>query len=247
MTALPDVVVVLPTYNERENLPDALSGIRIHGYRVLVVDDASPDGTGVLADELAANDDAVSVLHRTDKQGLGAAYGDGFRKALESAPEIVVQMDCDLSHDPAAIPELVTAVQDGAQLAIGSRYVPGGSIPDWSWHRRFLSRGGNAYARLMLGLPFHDATGGFRAFSADALAQLNAESAKAAGYAFQVEMGWRSHRLGHRIVEVPITFRDRTAGTSKMHAGIVIEAMMLVTRWGFDRALGRVGDPASAS
>ncbi len=229
------VTVAIPTYNERENLSQIVAAVSVHGYRVLVVDDSSPDGTGILADEIAARDPMVSVLHRTRKEGLGPAYAAGFDFALEHGAETVVEMDADFSHDPADLPRLVEAVDRGADLAIGSRYVPGGSTPDWPLHRRLISKCGNLYAGFMLGLPVHDATAGFRAFRADALRRLPYRAAEASGYGFQVEMAWRAHQLGLEIVEVPISFRDRERGTSKMGSGIVLEAMKLVTVWGLQR------------
>ncbi len=209
--------------------------MRRHGFRVLVVDDGSPDGTGAIADEHAGRDPMVSVLHRTAKEGLGKAYAAGFDRAIEDGARIVVEMDADFSHDPADLPRLVAAVERGADLAIGSRYVPGGATPDWPLARRLISRGGNRYARLMLGLRTRDATAGFRAFRASRLAGLPYREAQASGYGFQVEMAWRAEQAGLEVVEVPITFRDRTEGTSKMSGRIVVEAMVLVTRWGLGR------------
>lgn len=233
------VTVALPTYNEVENLPHIVPDIVAHGYRVLVVDDNSPDGTGRLADRLAADLDGVEVLHRSKKSGLGPAYAAGFDRILAGDAEIVVEMDADYSHDPADLPRLVAAVIDGAELAIGSRYVPGGATPDWPALRRFISRGGNLYARTMLNIPVRDATAGFRAFSADALRRLPYRETEASGYGFQVEMAWRAHQKGMEIIEVPIVFRDRTRGKSKMGLPIVIEAMRLVTVWGLGRMFGR--------
>ena len=232
------VTVVLPTYNERENLSDMAAAITAHGYRLLIVDDSSPDGTGAIADELAAANPAILVLHRERKEGIGPAYRAGFVRALADGAETVIEMDADFSHDPADLPRLVEAVERGADLAIGSRYVPGGSTPDWPWSRRAISKGGNLYARIMLGLPIRDATAGFRAFRASALRALPYERAEASGYGFQVEMAMRAHEAGLVVVEVPISFRDRTRGTSKMGTGIVLEAMGLVTVWGFKRLLG---------
>jgi dolichol-phosphate mannosyltransferase len=231
------VTVVVPTYNERSNLPHLAAAIRLGGFRLLIVDDASPDGTGDVAEALAANDPEMSVLHRPEKVGLGPAYADGFDVALSRGADVVVQMDADFSHSPEDIPRLIEAIISGADLAIGSRYVPGGSTPDWPLGRRLLSRGGNAYARRMLGIPIRDATAGFRAFRADALQRLPYREAEASGYGFQVEMAWRADALGLTIAEVPIVFRDRESGTSKMSRDIVIEAMRLVTLWG----IGRVG------
>lgn len=232
------VAVVVPTYNERHNLPHLAAAIRLHGYRLLVVDDDSPDGTGTLADAIAGPDPMMEVLHRRRKEGLGPAYGAGFDRVLAGPSEVVVEMDADFSHNPEDLPRLVEAVAAGADLAIGSRYVPGGGTPDWPIQRRALSMGGNLYARLMLGIPVHDATAGFRAFNADALRRLPYRRAQASGYGFQVEMAMRAHEAGMRIVELPVIFRDRTTGTSKMDGSIVREAMWLVTRWGFARRLG---------
>jgi dolichol-phosphate mannosyltransferase len=233
------VTVALPTYNELENLPHIVPEIVVHGYRLLIIDDNSPDGTGRLADSLAADLDGVDVLHRSEKSGLGPAYADGFDRILAEGAEIVIEMDADFSHDPADLPGLVAAVSDGADLVIGSRYVPGGSTPDWPVLRRLISRGGNLYARTMLGIPVRDATAGFRAFSADALRRLPYRQADASGYGFQVEMAWRAHQAGMKITEIPITFRDRTRGKSKMGFPIVLEAMRLVTSWGAGRILRR--------
>jgi dolichol-phosphate mannosyltransferase len=206
-----------------------------HGYRLLIVDDGSPDGTGAVADRLAADDSRISVLHRGVKEGLGPAYAAGFDHVLAEGAEIVVEMDADFSHDPEDLPRLVAAIEEGADLAIGSRYVPGGATPDWPMGRRIISKGGNLYARLMLGFDVHDATAGFRAFRAEALRALPYRQARASGYAFQVEMAMRASQAGLKVTEVPITFRDRTQGTSKMGTGIVVEAMRLVTVWGFQR------------
>lgn len=231
----PDVVAVIPTYNERDNLSPLIAATLEHGYRVLVVDDGSPDGTGALADELATRLREVSVLHRPRKEGLGRAYAEGFAAALAMGASVVCEMDADLSHDPADLPRLVAAVEEGADLAIGSRYIPGGATPDWPLRRRLLSRGGNVYARLMLGLPVRDATSGFRAFRASILRALEPDTCRASGYGFQVEMAWRAARRGARVVEVPIVFRDRRYGESKMRGAIVYEAMWLVTKWGLRR------------
>jgi dolichol-phosphate mannosyltransferase len=229
------VTVVIPTYNESENLSDIAKAVTDHGYRLLIVDDSSPDGTGDIADRLATAEPRISVLHRTKKEGLGPAYGAGFDRALLEGAEIVIEMDADFSHDPSDLPRLVQAVEAGADLAIGSRYVEGGSTPDWPFTRRLISKGGNLYARVMLGIPIRDATAGFRAFRADTLRSLPYREAQSSGYAFQVEMAMRAHQAGMRVVEVPISFRDRTRGTSKMGTGIVIEAMRLVTVWGWQR------------
>lgn len=233
------VTVALPTYNELENLSEIAEAITNHGYRLLIIDDNSPDGTGRLADELAAENQGIEVLHRAEKQGLGPAYAAGFDHALGAGAEIIIEMDADFSHDPADLPRLVEAIDGGADVAIGSRYVPGGSTPDWPASRRFISRGGNLYARTMLGIPIRDATAGFRAFTAEALGRLPYRSAEASGYGFQVEMAWRAHQNGLEVVEVPISFTDRTRGQSKMGPAIVAEAMWLVTLWGVGRLFGR--------
>ncbi len=236
--------VVIPTYNERENLPLIAAAVLDLGYRLMVVDDNSPDGTGELADTLAAESDRMSVLHRPEKAGLGPAYTHAFTVALENDSVCIVQMDADFSHDPASIPRLVDAIEAGADLAIGSRYVTGGSMPDWPLLRRLISRGGNFYAGRMLGLHVRDATAGFRAWRAVPLARLDFRDTEASGYGFQVEMAWRAQRAGLDITEVPIVFRDRTRGHSKMNGRIVAEAMGLVTRWGVGRMLGRRSGPS---
>lgn len=237
------VTVVVPTYNERENLAHLAAAVLLHGYRLLIVDDGSPDGTGAVADSLAAEVERVAVIHRTHKQGLGSAYVAGFDQALADGAEIVIEMDADFSHNPEDLPRLVTAVRGGADLAIGSRYVPGGATPDWPWYRRFVSRAGGTYARFMLDMPIRDATAGYRAFNALALARLPYREVEASGYGFQVEMAWRACQAGLEIIEVPIVFRDREMGTSKMGPGIVLEAMWLVTRWGLGRMFGRTDGP----
>ncbi|MDJ0924675.1 MAG: polyprenol monophosphomannose synthase [Acidimicrobiia bacterium] len=234
-----EVLVVVPTFNEAENIRLIAEAVRGLGLRLLVVDDGSPDGTGDIADELARDDDGISVLHRTSKEGLGPAYSAGFTWGLQNGADILCEMDADFSHDPADLPRLVAAVEDGADLAIGSRYVPGGGVDNWPWHRRWLSRGGNLYARFMLGTRINDMTAGFRAFRAEALGKLDYGSCEASGYGFQVEMAWNAAETGLDVREVPIIFRDRTRGTSKMGAGIAIEAMILVTKWGLGRLFGR--------
>lgn len=232
--------VVVPTYNERDNLADLCEAVTGQGFRILIVDDGSPDGTGQIADQLSSNSDQIEVMHRDQKLGLGPAYAAGFDHVLAQADvDVVIEMDADFSHDPADLPRLLKAIDQGADLAIGSRYVPGGSTPDWPLPRRLISRGGNWYARLMLGIPTRDATAGFRAFRASALAALPYRQAQASGYGFQVEMAWRAHQKGLTVVEVPVSFRDRTRGASKMGFGIVVEAMWLVTRWGLARMFRR--------
>ncbi len=236
-----DRLVVIPTYNEVENLELIVRAVRQHGYRVLIVDDGSPDGTGDVADTLAAHEPgAVGVLHRTTKSGLGPAYSAGFVRGIAEGAAVLCEMDADFSHDPAALPALMAALDAGADVVIGSRYVPGGGVDNWPWYRRALSRFGNRYAAFMLRVPIKDMTAGFRAFSAAALEQLQPETCDAAGYGFQVEMAWRAHLAGLTVKEVPITFRDRVRGESKMDARIAIEAMVLVTRWGLGRLVGRL-------
>ncbi len=238
--APPSAVVVIPTYNERDNLEPVVTAVAATGARVLVVDDASPDGTGELADKLAATAECLEVLHRPAKQGLGPAYAAGFQHALAQGVEIVCQMDADFSHDPYDLTRLMARVREGADLAIGSRYVAGGSTPDWALGRRFLSRAGNAYARTLLGSRIRDLTGGFRAWRSTTLAGLDPASCQASGYAFQVEMAWRAERHGCTVAEVPIVFRDRRVGLSKMDRSIVLEAMKLVTAWGIRARTGQL-------
>lgn len=226
------VTVVLPTYDEAENIDEVLRAVRqvLPDAHVLVVDDASPDGTAARAAALADELGGIEVLARPEKLGLGAAYRAGFRHALEAGATVCVQMDADLSHDPVYLPAMLAAVEHGADAAIGSRYVPGGRIVDWPRLRRILSRWGNRYAAGMLGLAINDATSGFRAYSAGALARMDFESVEADGYGFQVEMTHRLVRTDGRIVEIPITFRDRTRGESKLSYRIIGEAFRLVVR-----------------
>lgn len=233
------VLVIIPTYNESENIRQIATAVRDRGYDLLIVDDGSPDGTGDIADELSSVDPKVHVLHRTVKAGLGPAYAAGFAKALEIGAEIICEMDADFSHDPSDLPRLVAAVENGADLSIGSRYVEGGGVDGWPWHRQFISKGGNLYARTMLGIKTKDATAGFRAFRDTTIRKLDPSSCQASGYGFQIEMAWRAEAAGLDVVEVPITFKDRTRGTSKMNRSIAAEAMALVTKWGFRRLLGR--------
>src|SRR5262249_52914767 len=219
--------VVLPTYNEAENLERIVAAVleRLpESRRVLVVDDNSPDGTGEIADRMATEDGSVAVLHRETKEGLGPAYLAGFREALEAGAERIVEMDADFSHDPAYIPQLLRAAEN-ADLVIGSRYVPGGGVTDWGAVRRFISRGGSAYARRALGIPVRDLTGGFKCFRREVLEAIDLGSITARGYAFQVETTYRAIKAGFRVVEVPIVFRDRREGSSKMSRAIVAEAM----------------------
>ncbi len=226
------VVVLIPTYNERENLPRIVARVRATtpDVDILVLDDASPDGTGQVADGLAAEDGHVMVLHRTGKQGLGAAYLAGFAWALEHGYDAVVEMDADGSHQPEQLPALLEAAER-ADAVIGSRWVKGGTVVNWPTSRKALSVGGNVYVKVMLGMPVKDATGGYRVYRASALHRMDLVSVDTQGYGFQVDMTWRAARAGLRIVEVPIEFVERTVGESKMSGGIVSEAMISVTKW----------------
>jgi dolichol-phosphate mannosyltransferase len=239
------VLVLLPTYNEIENIEDVLQRTRraLPDADVLVIDDGSPDGTADRAEKIDEDLDGVEVLRRASKSGLGSAYRDGFRLGLARGYDVMIEMDSDLSHDPAVLPYLVAAVEDGADLAIGSRYVAGGSIPDWKFARRAISRIGCLYARAMLRLSVQDATAGFRAYHARTLRQLDFDHIRADGYGFQVEMTYLTQNLGGKIVEVPICFRDRTLGRSKMSSRIVVEALVLVTWWGVRDRVRRLLHP----
>ena len=222
--------VVLPTYNEAENVAPlveaTLAKLPASG-QVLIVDDNSPDGTGEIADRLVAEHERVEVLHRPRKEGLGPAYIDGFRHALAAGAGLIVEMDADFSHEPAYLPRLLAAAER-ADLAIGSRYVPGGGVGDWGALRRGISRGGSAYARLVLGVGVHDLTGGFKCFRREVLEAIDLDSVRSRGYAFQVELTYRAIQLGFRVAEVPIVFRDRRVGSSKMDRSIVLEAIWRV-------------------
>jgi dolichol-phosphate mannosyltransferase len=235
--------IVLPTYNEAENLPGISGAIlaALPEVTLLVVDDGSPDGTGRLADGLAAADARIRVRHRAAKQGLGRAYLDGFQIALAGGAAVVVQMDADWSHDPATLPALIGPVVDGAaDLVIGSRYTRGGGVVDWGLGRRLISRGGSLFARLVLRLGPHDLTGGFKAWRGPTLATIPFEGIHAGGYVFQIEMTFRATRLGARIVERPITFRDRRVGQSKMSRRIVVEALVVVVQLRAEELWGRL-------
>jgi dolichol-phosphate mannosyltransferase len=232
-----DVWVILPTYNEAENLErivDAVLERLPESRHVLIVDDNSPDGTGEIADRIAGSNQSVSVLHRPHKEGLGPAYLAGFRVALDSGGQRIVEMDADFSHDPSYLPRLIEATED-ADLAIGSRYVPGGGVTEWGAVRRFISRGGSAYARAALGLPIRDLTGGFKCFRRAVLEAIELDTIQARGYAFQVETTYRAIRAGFRVVEVPIVFQDRREGASKMSNSIIAEAIWRVPAMRFRR------------
>jgi len=223
-------LICLPTYNERENLEPmvrALGGLGLKGLAVLVIDDASPDGTGEIADRLSAELPWVHVLHREQKEGLGPAYLAGFRRALELGPDFVLELDCDFSHDPADVPRLITAAAQ-ADLVLGSRYVPGGGTRNWGLLRRFISRGGSLYAQALLQLGIRDLTGGFKCYRRVVLETIDLGAISSLGYAFQIETTYRALRAGFRVVEVPITFADREVGGSKMSKSIVLEAVWKV-------------------
>ncbi|WP_062215882.1 polyprenol monophosphomannose synthase [Streptomyces sp. NBRC 109706] len=235
------VLVIIPTYNEADNLPPLVERLRatMPECDLLIADDDSPDGTGKLADELAAADPGVHVLHRPGKEGLGAAYLAGFRWGLERGYGVLVEMDGDGSHQPEELPRLLTALA-GADVVLGSRWVPGGRIVNWPRYRQLLSRGGSAYSRLVLGLPIRDVTGGFRAFRARVLDGAFLTDVASQGYCFQVDLAHRAIRSGHRVVEVPITFVERAHGNSKMSRDIVIEALWRVTAWGVATRIGKI-------
>ena len=229
------VLVVLPTFNEVQNLERVVAGVRRLGHEVLVVDDASPDGTGELADRLAAADAAVRVLHRPRKLGLGSAYEDAFRIGLAQGAQLLVEMDADGSHIPQNLDSIVDAARRSGGLAIGSRYVPGGSIEGWPFHRWLLSWGANVYCRLLLWLPTRDCTSGYRCYTRDLLSHIGLDDLVSQGYSFQIEMVWRARRLGYSVVEVPIRFEDRVAGASKVSRGEVRRALWTVLRLSLGR------------
>lgn len=236
-------LVVLPTYQEAENIRDVLTRIRsaVPEAHILVVDDGSPDGTADLAAETAADLGQIDVLRRAEKSGLGPAYRAGFTWGLERGHDVLVEMDADLSHDPEVLPQLIGAVTEGtADLAIGSRYVPGGAVPGWPTNRRLLSQWGNRYIGLMLRMPVRDATAGFRAYRRSIIEKIGLERIRADGYGFQIEMAYEVSKAGGTIVEIPITFRDRIRGESKMSPNIVTEALVLVTRWGIRDRVNRI-------
>jgi dolichol-phosphate mannosyltransferase len=226
--SVPRAVVCLPTYNELENLEPMLRALGDKGVRVLVIDDNSPDGTGELADRLAAELDYVEVLHRERKEGLGPAYLAGFRHALAGDAELVLEMDCDFSHDPADVPRLIATVEAGADLALGSRYIKGGAVRNWGLLRRIVSAGGSLYARVLLGSSIRDLTGGFKCYRRTVLEAIDLDAIHSKGYAFQIETTYRALRAGFRVVEVPITFADREVGGSKMSKAIIVEAIWKV-------------------
>ncbi|MZD10338.1 glycosyltransferase [Streptomyces sp. SID5785] len=233
-------LVIIPTYNEAENITTVVGRVRaaVPAAHVLVADDNSPDGTGKLADELAADDPQVHVLHRTGKEGLGAAYLAGFAWGMEHDYGVLVEMDADGSHQPEELPRLLTALK-GADLVLGSRWVPGGRVVNWPRSRQFLSRGGSTYSRLLLDVPIRDVTGGFRAFRRETLEGLGLDEVVSQGYCFQVDLARRAVKAGYHVVEVPITFVERELGDSKMSKDIVVEALWRVTTWGLGERVGK--------
>jgi dolichol-phosphate mannosyltransferase len=235
-------VVCIPTFNERENLEPMLRALADKGVRVLVIDDSSPDGTGELADRLAAELSYVDVLHRPRKDGLGPAYLAGFRRALADGADLVLEMDCDFSHDPADVPRLLAAAADGggADVVLGSRYVAGGAVRNWGLVRRFVSAGGSLYARIVLGVRVRDLTGGFKCYRRRVLETIDLDAVHSKGYAFQIETTYRALRAGFTVVEVPITFADREAGGSKMSRAIVAEAIWKVPALRLSALRGRL-------
>lgn len=239
--ASPETLIVIPTYNEAENVARLVGRLRqsVPNAHVLIVDDASPDGTGEIADTLASADPAVAVLHRNKKDGLGRAYLAGFEFGLFRNYRYIVEIDADGSHDPSELPAMLALARNGADLVLGSRWIPGGSVANWPWRRRAISRLGNSYARRMLRSQIHDLTSGFRVYRASTLGTVALDTVSSQGYCFQIELAWDAEKSGLQVVEHPITFVERTAGISKMHAGIVIEALWRVTRWGIALRLSR--------
>jgi dolichol-phosphate mannosyltransferase len=237
---VPGATICLPTYNERENLESMIRALAPLGVNVLVIDDNSPDGTGEIADRLAEELDFVSVLHRETKEGLGPAYLAGFHRALADGAEYILEMDCDFSHKPADVPRLLAACENGADLALGSRYVAGGGTENWGLLRRMISVGGSVYARVLLGMHFQDLTGGFKCYRRAVLERIDLDAITSKGYAFQIEGTYRTVRAGFTVVEVPITFADRTAGTSKMSRTIFLEAVKKVPALRFAALAGRL-------
>jgi dolichol-phosphate mannosyltransferase len=232
--------VCLPTYNESENVERMVRALVAEGVRVLVIDDKSPDGTGEIADRLAAELDGVDVLHRERKEGLGPAYLAGFRRALADGADLILEMDCDFSHEPGDVPRLIAQAEQGADLVLGSRYVAGGRIPNWGLLRRLVSRGGCVYAQLWLQVRVRDLTGGFKCYRRPVLEAIDLDAIDAKGYAFQIETTYRALRRGFRVAEVPITFVDREEGGSKMSRGIVLEAIWKVPALRFAALRGRL-------
>jgi dolichol-phosphate mannosyltransferase len=235
------VLVIIPTFNEAENIKPIVKRVRasVPEAHILVADDNSPDGTGKLADELAGADEQVHVLHRKGKEGLGAAYLAGFRWGIDAGYGVLVEMDADGSHQPEELPRLLTALK-GADLVMGSRWIPGGRVVNWPKSREFISRGGSTYSRLMLNVPMRDVTGGYRAFRKETLEGLGMDEVASAGYCFQVDLAWRAIKAGFHVIEVPITFVERERGDSKMSRGILVEALFRVTGWGVSSRVQKV-------
>lgn len=240
------VVMVIPTYNEADNIVEIVRRVRaaVPAADVLVVDDGSPDGTGRLADRLAAQDAHVQVVHRTVKEGLGAAYLEGFRIALQRGYDVIGEMDADGSHQPEELPRLLGALED-ADLVLGSRWVPGGSVVNWPWTRQALSRGGNLYTRILLGIPVRDVTGGFRLFRRTTLEKIDLPSVQSVGYCFQADLAWRTVEAGFRVREVPIEFVERVRGESKMTADVAAESLRRITSWGVHERRRQAADVVS--
>ncbi len=234
-----NTLVIVPTYNEIESLERIVGRLRqaVPGADLLIVDDSSPDGTGELADRLASTDAHIQVLHRAGKEGLGRAYLAGFERAIDGGYTYAVEIDADGSHDPDELPAMLEVAAEGADLVIGSRWVPGGAVRNWPWIRQVISRWGNAYSRWVLRSSIRDITAGYRVFRVSALKDINPADVSSQGYCFQVELAWRLERTGHRIAEHPITFVERATGRSKMHVGIVVEALLRVTVWGVTATL----------
>lgn len=244
--ATPRVLVVIPTYNEADNVEPIIARLRaaVPAAHALVADDNSPDGTGRIADALAAEDDHVHVLHRRGKEGLGAAYLAGFGWGLDQGYDVLVEMDADGSHQPEQLPRLLTELEHGADMVKGSRWVPGGSVVNWPLSRKVLSRGGNLWTQLCLGIGLKDATGGYNAFHARTLRGIGLDDVASAGYCFQVDLAWRALKAGFQVREVPITFVERERGDSKMSRAIVVEALLRTTLWGIGHRSGQLREVA---
>lgn len=244
--ALDRVLVIIPTYNESQNIESITTRLRraVPHAHVLIADDNSPDGTGEVADRLAEGDDHVHVMHRKGKEGLGAAYLAGFHWGLDQGYGVLVSHDADGSHQPEELPRLLEAIEDGADMVKGSRWVKGGSVVNWPKSREFISKGGSLWTRLWLGIPVKDATGGFNAYRASTLRGISLDEVASAGYCFQIDLVWRALKSGFRVVEVPIEFVEREFGDSKMSRNIVVEALVRTTLWGIDHRLGQVAGMA---
>ncbi|QWT24984.1 polyprenol monophosphomannose synthase [Subtercola sp. PAMC28395] len=238
---MPGAVVVIPTYREKETIAAIIERVlKSADVHVLVVDDNSPDGTGQIVDAIAATDERVNIMHRTEKNGLGTAYVAGFGWALDKGYDYIIEMDADGSHQPEELPRLIKLLDAGANLGIGARWIPGGKTENWPWYRKLISRSGTTYARIMLKSKLHDITSGYRGFSAETLRALDLSQLDSAGYVFQIELAWLVERSGGVVREFPITFIERLEGQSKMTTGIVVEALSKVTTWGIASRLGRI-------